>query len=102
MIIIAMAAVTAPTRLLPLWLLGGKTLPKWFVTWLKFVPVAVLAAMVFPELLLRGGEFQIDSTNEYLWVGIPTFALGIATRNLFLPIIAGMAGLALLRYFSIF
>lgn len=96
--IIGMAAVTQFNRLAPLLILGDKPLPKWFVTWLKYVPVAVLSAMLLPELILKGGNYDFGRENLYLWIALPTFALGVATKSIFIPVIAGMSGIALARF----
>ena len=38
--------------MLPLLLLTLKPLPAWLMTWLRYVPVAILSAMLLPALLI--------------------------------------------------
>jgi branched-subunit amino acid transport protein len=95
--ILLMALVTVLPRLLPVWLLAGRDLPPLVVAWLRYVPVAVLAAMLAPELLLREGDVDLSWSNLYFWVSIPTLLVAWKTRSLFLTVITGMGGIALLR-----
>lgn len=92
-----MSAVTVVPRLLPVWLLAGRTLPPLVVSWLRYVPVAVLAAMLAPSLLLVEGRLDLSWSNLYFWVSLPTFAVAWKTRSLFLTVITGMGGIALVR-----
>jgi branched-subunit amino acid transport protein len=95
--IFLMAVVTVLPRMLPIWVLAGRTLPPLVVTWLKYVPVAVLAALLAPELLLREGRIDLSWSNLYFWVSIPAFLIAIKTRSLFLTVMTGMGGIALIR-----
>ena len=52
--ILGMAVVTYLPRLMPTWFLSSRSLPHWLVVWLRFVPVAVLSAMLFPSVLTDG------------------------------------------------
>ncbi|MBL0386642.1 AzlD domain-containing protein [Tumebacillus sp. ITR2] len=95
--ILGMSLVTVIPRLLPVWLLAGRTLPPLVVTWLRYVPVAVLAAMLAPSLVLQEGHLDFSWSNLYFWVSLPTIAVAWKTRNLFLTVITGMGGIALVR-----
>lgn len=91
-------------RALPLWLLSGKPLPRRVIRWLHFVPAAVLAALLGPELLMaknaagvRVLNFSLD--NAFFWASIPAFAM--AFRGSFFGTVAvGMACVAAIRYFG--
>jgi branched-subunit amino acid transport protein len=61
------------------------------------VPVAVLAAMLAPSLVLQEGHLDFSWSNLYFWVSLPTIAVAWKTRNLFLTVITGMGGIALVR-----
>ena len=92
-----MALVTAVPRVMPVALLGGRALPPAFETWLKYVPVAVLSALLVPELLLRNNAVQLSFSNLQLWVAVPTFLVAVWRRSLFLTALFGMGLLALSR-----
>ena len=97
--IVLMAVVTVLPRMLPVWLLAGRTLPTLVITWLRYVPVAVLAALLAPGLLLQKGHIDLSWSNLYFWVSLPTFIVAWKSRSLFLTVITGMGGLALIRLF---
>jgi branched-subunit amino acid transport protein len=97
--IAGMALVTVIPRLLPVWLLAGRSLPPLVVAWLRYVPVAVLAAMLAPSLVLQQGQLDFSWSNLYFWVSLPTFAVAWKTRSLFLTVVTGMGALALIRLF---
>lgn len=97
MTIVGMALVTLIPRLLPVWLLAGRTLPPLVVTWLRYVPVAVLAAMLAPSLVVRVEHLDFSWSNLYFWVSLPTIAVAWKTRSLFVTVVTGMGTLALIR-----
>ena len=95
--IVGMMLVTVPPRVLPLWLLSQKPLPPLLTRWLSYVPVAVLSAMLFPALLMPEGHLALRADNLYLWAAIPAILAAWKTRNLFVPVLAGVVAIALLR-----
>ena len=97
---IGMGVVTFLPRLLPLWLLSSRDLPPLAVSWLRCVPVAALAAMLLPSLIMPEGQIDVSLGNLFLWAGIPVFAVAWKTRNLFAPVIVGMVLVAGIRWFS--
>jgi len=91
-----MGLVTALPRILPLTLLAGRVLPPVFTRCLFFVPVSILAALLAPELLVRGGALSLGADNLFLLAAVPTFL--VARRGSFFGAIAtGMAAVALAR-----
>ena len=101
MIIIGMAAVTYFSRELPFVILKGKKLNSSIVEWNGYVPIAVLAALLIPALLIDGESKKlfISLDNLFLVAGIFTFLFGIFIKNLFAVIIFGISLLAVIRYF---
>ncbi len=95
-----MAAVTYIPRLLPLWLLTVKPLPPLVVSWLRYVPVAVLSAMLLPDLLLVEGALDFSARNLFLWAAFPTLLVAWKTRSLFGSVTVGMLLVALARYWG--
>ena len=95
--ILGMAAVTYLPRLFPLLALSGKKLPDVVVSWLRYVPPAVLAALLLPSLILQDGRVVINGDNLFFWAALPTFAVAILTRNLFVPVLVGMVVVVLTR-----
>jgi branched-subunit amino acid transport protein len=96
--ILGMAAVTFIPRLLPVYFLSSKSLPPLVVDWLRYVPVAVLAAMLFPSLLVQGDQVTLGANNLFLWAAVPTFLVAWKTRSLFGSVVVGMILVAVARY----
>lgn len=82
-LVLACALVTAVPRVLPLVALSRVQLPGWALDWLRYVPVAVLSALLAIELLSAGAA------------GMPAigaaFAVAFLTRSLFGTACAGVA-----------
>lgn len=63
---------------------------------LRFVPPAVLSAIVFPELLTPAGPLDASFGNRRLLAGLLAIAVAAWTRRTLTTIVAGMAALFLL------
>jgi branched-subunit amino acid transport protein len=64
---------------------------------LRFVPPAVLSAIIFPELLQPGGRLDVSLGNERLVAGLLAMVVAWRTKNVLWTIIVGMAALWLLQ-----
>ena len=96
--ILGMVVVTYLPRLLPLLLLAARPLPPLVATWLRYVPVAVLAAMLLPDLLLREQQLAVRADNLFLWAALPTFLAAWLSRSFLGAVATGMGAVALCRY----
>ena len=56
---------------------------------LGFVPLAVLPATIFPELLQPGGSLDVSSGNERLLAGLAATAVAWRTKNVLWTIVIG-------------
>jgi len=65
---------------------------------LRFVPVAVLTAIIVPELVMPGGAVDISISNLRLLAGIVAMLVAWKTKNIVWTIIAGMGALLGLQY----
>ena len=81
-----------------IYLLGRFELPETLRRSLRFVPPAVLSAIVLPELVIRSGQFDIALTNFRLLAGVVAILVAWKTRNTLLTILAGMVALLLLEF----
>ncbi|MBN1248722.1 MAG: AzlD domain-containing protein [Anaerolineae bacterium] len=95
--IVGMLIVTYLPRLLPLWLFSTRSLPPLVITWLRYVPVAVLAAMLLPSLVLADGGVALGKSNLFFWAAIPTFIVAWKTKSLFAAVLVGMLVVAGVR-----
>lgn len=97
--LVGMAIVTYVPRLLPAWFLREKQLPPFLVAWLRFVPVAVLAALLLPSLLVQGDRINLSIDNLYLWAALPAGLVAWKKKSLFGTVICGMLVIAACRWF---
>jgi len=83
--------LTFATRLSFIALLGRFEAPEIITRALRFVPPAVLSAIIFPELLLRDGAWVTPWANPRLLAGIIAGLVAWRTRNVLLTIAVGLA-----------
>ncbi|MBA4385100.1 MAG: hypothetical protein C0410_10230 [Anaerolinea sp.] len=94
---VGMGLVTYLPRLLPAWFLRGRKLNSFIEAWLKYVPVAVLAALLLPSLLITDDQFNLAWNNLYLWAALPAVLTAWKTRSMFATVLVGMAVVAVVR-----
>jgi branched-subunit amino acid transport protein len=66
---------------------------------LRFVPVAVLSALIAPALFLSRGSLDLSFANMRLISGILAILVAWRTKNTLLTIVVGMACLLILQAF---
>lgn len=96
--LVGMAVVTYLPRLIPAWVLRDKQLPAFFIAWLRFVPVSVLAALLLPSLLIQGDSINFSVSNLYLWAAIPAGLVAWKKKSLFGTVVIGMLVVAITRW----
>jgi len=96
--IIAMAFVTFIPRYIPLAVLSKFEIPKIIVDWLRFIPPAILAALLVPGILMSNGKLLLTQQNTFLLAALPTTMVAIYKRNIFLTVLVGMLMILLLEY----
>jgi branched-subunit amino acid transport protein len=72
--------------------------PYWFGQALKFVPPAVLAAIVAPGLAMPEGGLDLSLRNPRLLAGLVAIAATLRARNAVAAIATGMATLWALQW----
>ena len=90
-LILACAVVTAVPRVVPLVLLSRIALPRWLLSWLAYVPVAVLTALLAIEVLIVDGKPAVTAANPALLAILPALAVAGLTRSLIGTVLAGLA-----------
>ena len=88
--ILLMTLVTYGSRVLPFLLFKGKNVQGFARDFIELVPIALLAALVIPELVTPSGSVVLIH-NPFLWAGLLTFLFSKFVPNLFLGIIFGMS-----------
>lgn len=96
-IIFGMMLVTYIPRMLPLVVLARMNIPQLVLDWLKYIPVAVLSALLAPELLIANNSLTFSNTA--IFAAIPCFYVAIRTKNLFYTVFAGMGVMIIINNF---
>ena len=93
-LVVGMTIVTVAVRYPVLALVSKANLPAWLLAALKFIPPAVLTAIIVPTLLApTGGDFNFSLSNDYLVAGLITVIVAWRTQNVLLTLAIGMAAM---------
>ena len=92
----AAGLLTFLTRLSFIALLGRLNTPAWFTRLLRFVPPAVLSAIIFRDVLIQNNSIAISLGNLKLIAALIAIIVAWRTKNTLLTIAAGMAALLIL------
>jgi branched-subunit amino acid transport protein len=85
--------VTFATRLSFIAVLGNVEVPPILKRALRYVPPAVLTAIIFSEVLVRNGALDLRLGNLRLLASATAALVAWRTRNVLLTIAVGMAAL---------
>lgn len=91
LLVAGMAAVTFGVRYPVLVLVGRIPLPESVFRALRYVPPAVLTAIIVPAVLMPNGTVDVSFSNAYLVAGIVTALVAWRSKSLLLSIVVGMA-----------
>lgn len=91
------AAVTFALRLSFIVLLGRIEVPPYMERALRYVPAAVLTAVVIPLLFYQDGALDVSLGNERLLAGLAAALICWRTRSVPLTLIGGMVTLWVLQ-----
>ena len=99
LIILGMALVTYLPRFLPMYVLTRLEVPQIVIAWLRYVPVAVLAALIVPGVLTADRQIYLATSNTYLLASIPAFFIAWRTKNMMFTVTVGMVVVLILQFF---
>ncbi len=88
---------TFAMRLSFIYLLGRLAVPQTLRRALRFVPPAVLSAIILPALVAPGGMLDFSLANERMLAGAAAMLVAWRTRSVLATILAGMLVLAVLQ-----
>lgn len=97
LLFLAIGLGTFSLRFSFIYLFGKISMPEWLRRALKYVPAAVLAALVFPALTHPAGTLDISLANVRLLAGLGGAIVAWKTRNVLWTIAVGMALLWILQ-----
>ena len=90
-------ALTYAMRLSFICIAGRVRFPEVVLQALKYVPPAVLAAIIMPGLFMPSGRLDISLDNHYLLAGVVAAVAGWFTRNTLVTLLAGVVALVVLQ-----
>ncbi len=90
LIFVGMGLVTYIPRYLPLALFTRIQVPEIVNRWLSYVPVAILAALLAPGVLMDGPNLFVSYNNPFFVAAIPTFLVAVLTKSMGITVLAGM------------
>ena len=64
---------------------------------LKYIPVSILATLIFPGIFIPNGKLDISVMNPYFVAGVITIGTILLSKNSILSILAGITSLVILR-----
>lgn len=96
--LLVIGAITYAIRISCIGLLGQRDMPALLLKALRFVPIAVLPAIILPQLFLRNNTLALSIQNPRWIAGILAGIVAWRTRNVLLTIAVGMVALWVLQF----
>lgn len=90
--------ITFGMRFSLIYLFGKFHIPETLRRALHYVPPAVLSAIIFPELFLTNGAWNLSLENTRLLAGLAAIVIAWFSKNTLITILAGMTILFLLQF----
>jgi branched-subunit amino acid transport protein len=98
LVIVAGGLLTFAMRFSFIYLLGRLDVPEKLRRALRFVPPAVLSAIILPELMMPSGAVDLTLRNYRLLAGGLAVVVAWWTKNTLVTIFVGMAALVILQF----
>ena len=97
LLIVVIGLGTFAMRLSFILLLGERPLPAAWERVLRYVPPAVLSALIVPALVQPAGHIDLGPGNARLWAGLLAALVAWRSKNILLTIAVGLFALFLLQ-----
>jgi len=97
LIIFGMGVITYAIRLSMIVMSGQIQLGDHLQRALRFVPPAVLSAIILPEMVQPGGTLDVSLGNERLLAGLIAIVVAWYTKNMIWTVAIGMIALWILQ-----
>jgi len=92
--------ITFAIRFSLIYLFGRLHIPETMRQALRYVPPAVLSAIIFPELFFHEEILDLSLDNTRLLAGLVAILVAWISRNTLITILAGMLALFVLQWLS--
>jgi len=93
---VLMMMVTAPSRILPIFLLGDRKLPPFLEAFLGCIPYAALGALIFPDVLYASGDIKSSAAGA-----LAALVLSWLGRDLLIVLLGGIAAAYLTSFLAL-
>ncbi|MET4563024.1 branched-subunit amino acid transport protein [Lysinibacillus parviboronicapiens] len=98
-LIIGCALVTWLPRIVPFMFVRSVKLPDVVLKWLSFIPVCILSALVFGNLLDTESTSFVTLDWPVFITFVPTLIIALVTKSLSITVVAGVMIMAMVRFF---
>ncbi len=98
LLILGIGVATYAIRLSFVTFFGKRELPAFVLHMLRFVPMAVLSASIWPQLFLVKNALDLSLGNPRWIAGMLAGVIAWRTRNVLLTIVVGMVALWVLQW----
>lgn len=98
-LIFGMFVITFGIRFIMFAFAGKITFPIWMQQSLRFVPPAVLTAIIVPSVVMPTGTIDFSVDNVYLLAAVISVVISLVTKSLLKTIFFGMLVFLLLKLF---
>jgi branched-subunit amino acid transport protein len=99
LMIIGVSIVSLTPRIFPVAFFSRYEFPAVVKEWLSFVAPAVLGGLTAISVLAPQGKIDVSVQNIYMWAFLPTIAVAVKTKNLFITLLVGIGSMAFLYNF---
>ena len=90
-------ALTFAMRMSFIYLFGRFEVPAAVTRALRFVPPAVLSALIAPALFMPNNKLDLGFDNHYLVAGLVAIFVGWRTKSTLVTLLVGMVALVVLQ-----
>jgi len=97
LVMFASGLVTYAIRLSFILMVGHRQIPSLLMRALRFVPPAVLTAIILPEIVMPGGNILQPLQNARLFSGLLAVVVAWCTRSVLWTILVGMVTLWIIQ-----
>ena len=93
LVCLGMGAVTYAPRVLPLLLFAGKEMPNWLKEALKFVPVAMLSALVAKDVFFKDDTLFMSLSNPKILAFILVAIVAAKFKSIPISLVVGVGSI---------
>jgi len=96
--LIGVSLVTLIPRVLPMVLFSRINMPEWLLAFLRYVPIAVMTALLAQAVLTEDEEWIPLQDNLNLLALVPTLLAAVLTRSLLVTVLTGIGAMLILEW----